>query len=54
MECHVGVKFWRGKKSDFELCVAHHFFITNPHMAAIIRILISRIPRHCIIHRVES
>ena len=25
MECHVGVKFWSGKKSDFESFVAHPF-----------------------------
>ena len=28
MEWHVGIKFWSGKKSDFEFFVAIFFFIT--------------------------
>ena len=37
------LSFWSGKRSDLEFFVAKPFFITNPHVTDIIRILTSRI-----------
>ena len=62
MEWHVGVKFWSGMKSDFKFYVAlafthniygiHVIIHSQPlsnTLPTLIRILISRLQRDCVI-----